>query len=66
MGPTSIQINIWAMPGGLFAVPLRTVRETGVIILPPKRNLAPRFNERIKGELEIGAYLDRLVAIPKI
>ena len=29
----------------------RTVREAGVTILPPKRNLAPRFNEWQKGEL---------------
>ena len=48
-GPTSLQINIWAMPGGLSAVPSRTVREAGVTILPPKRNLAPRFNEWLKG-----------------
>ena len=66
MAPTPIQISIWAMPGGLSAVPSRTVREAGVTILPPKRNLAPRFNEWIKGELEIGVYLDRLVAIPVI
>ena len=33
---------------------------------PPKRNLVPRFNEWLKGELEIGVYLDRLVAIPVI
>ena len=32
----------------------------------PKRNLAPRFNEWLKGESEIGVYLDRLVAIPDI
>ena len=31
--------------------PLETVRETGVTILPPKRNLAPRFKEWLKGEL---------------
>ena len=54
------------MPGGLFAGPARTVREAGVTILPPKRNLAPRFNEWLKGELEIGVYLDSLVAIPGI
>ena len=30
MGPTSIQINIWALPGGLSADPDRTVREAGV------------------------------------
>ena len=41
----------------------RTVREAGVAILPPKRNLAPRFNEWLKRESEIGVYLDRLVAI---
>ena len=64
MGPTSIQINIWAMPGRLSAGPAWTVREAGVTILPPKRNLAPRFNEWLNGELEIGEYLDRLVAIP--
>ena len=64
MGPTTIQINIWALPGGLSACPERTVREAGVTILPPKRNLAPRFNEWLNGELEIGEYLDRLVAIP--
>ena len=28
--PHPIQINIWAMPGGLSAVPSRTVREAGV------------------------------------
>ena len=66
MGPTPIQINIWAMPGGLSAVLSRNIREAGVTILPPKRNLAPRFNELLKGELEIGVYLDRLVAIPVI
>ena len=66
MGPTSIQINMWALPGGPSADPERTVREAGVIILPPKRNLAPRFNEWLKGELEISVYLDRLVAIPDI
>ena len=66
MGPTTIQINIWALPGGLSAGPERTVREAGVTILPPKRNLAPRFNEWLQGELEIGVYLDRLVAIPDI
>ena len=54
------------MPGGLSAVPSRTVREKGVTNLPPKRNLAPRFNEWLKGESEIGVYLDRLVAIPDI
>jgi hypothetical protein len=54
------------MPGGLSADPERTVREAGVTILPPKRNLAPRFNEWIKGELEIDVYLDRLVVIPDI
>ena len=32
MGPTSIQINIWAMPGGLSAGPERTVREAGVTV----------------------------------
>ena len=52
------------MPGGLSAGPERTFREAGVTILPPKRNLAPRFNEWLKGELEIGVYLDRLVVIP--
>ena len=51
------------MPGGLSADPAQTVREAGVTILPPKRNLAPRFNEWLKGELEISVYLDRLVAI---
>ena len=66
MGPTSIQINIWAIPGGPFAGPERTVREACVTILPPKRNLAPRFSEWLKGELEIGVYLDRLVVIPDI
>ena len=30
MDPTSIQINIWAMPGGLSAGPERTVRKVGV------------------------------------
>jgi len=30
MGPTSIQINIWALPGGPSADPERTVREAGV------------------------------------
>ena len=64
MGPTSIQISIWAMPGGLSAGPGRTVREAGVTILPLKRNLASRFNECQKGELEIGVYLDRFVLIP--
>ena len=54
------------MPGGLSADPEWTVREAGVTILPPKRNLAPRFNEWLKGELEISVYLDRLVAIPDI
>ena len=29
----------------------RTVRVAVVTILPPKRNLAPRFNESLKGEL---------------
>ena len=52
------------MPGGLSTGPARTVREAGVTILPPKRNLAPRFNEWLKGDSEIGVYLDRLVAIP--
>ena len=66
MGPTSIQINIWALPGGLSTGPEWTVREAGVTILPLKINLAPRFNEWLKGELEIGVYLDRLVAIPDI
>ena len=37
-----------------------------VIILPPKRNLVSRFNEWLKEKLEIGVYLDRLVAIPDI
>ena len=55
-----------AMPRGLSASLERTVRESGVTILPPKRNLAPRFNEWLKGELEISVYLDRLVAIPDI
>ena len=54
------------MPGGLSAIPSRTVGEAGVTILPPKRNLAPRFNEWLKGELKIGVYLDMLVAIPDI
>ena len=66
MGPTSIQINIWALPGGPSADPKRIVREAGVTILPANRNLAPRFNEWLKGELEIGVYLDRLVAITDI
>ena len=66
MGPTAIQINIWAMPRGLSASLGRTVREVGVTILPPKRNLAPRFNEWLKGALDIGVYLDRLVVIPDI
>ena len=66
MGPTTIQINIRALPAGLSAGPERTVREAGVTILPPKRNLAPRFNEQLKGELEIGVYLDKFVAIPDI
>ena len=52
------------MPGRPSADPERTVREACVTILPPKRNLAPRFNEWLKGELEIVVYLDRLVAIP--
>ena len=52
------------MPGRLSADPALTIREVGVTILPPKRNLALRFNEWLKGELEIGVYLDRLVAIP--
>ena len=34
-----------AMPRGLSASLERTVRESGVTILPPKRNLAPRFKE---------------------
>ena len=38
----------------------------GVTILPPKRNLVPRFNEWLKEKLEISVYLDRLVAIPDI
>ena len=54
------------MPGGLSASPERIVREAGVTILPPKRNLIPRFNEWLKGELGIGVYLDRLVAVPDI
>ena len=54
------------MPGGLSAGLVRTVREAGVTILTPKRNLAPRFNEWLKGELGIGVYLDRLVAVPDI
>ena len=66
MGPTTIQINIWALPGGPSADPSRTIRKAGVTILPPKRNLAPRFNKWLKEELEIGEYLDRLVAIPDI
>ena len=66
MGPTPIRINIWSMPGGLSADPEWTVREAGVTILPPKRKLAPRFNEWLKGELEIGVYFDRHVAIPDI
>ena len=40
-----------AMPRGLSAVTARTVRVAVVTILPPKRNLAPRFNESLKGEL---------------
>ena len=36
--------------GGPSAGPVRTVREAVVTILPPKRNLAPRFNKWIKGE----------------
>ena len=63
MGPTSIQINIWASPR---RTPGRTVREASVTILPLKRNLVPRFNEWLKGELEIGVYLVGLVAIPDI
>jgi len=39
------------MPRGLSASLERTVREVVVTILPPKRNLAPRFNELLKGEL---------------
>ena len=54
------------MPGGSSAYPERTVREADATILPPKRNLAPRFNEWLKGELGIGVYLDRLVAVPDI
>ena len=54
------------MPGRPSADLERTVREACVTILPPKRNLAPRFNEWLKGELEIGVYLDRLVAITDI
>ena len=46
--------------------PERTVCEAGVTILSPKRNLVPRFNEWLKGELKIGVYLDSLVAIPDI
>ena len=30
MGPTSVLINIWALPGGPSADPERTVREAGV------------------------------------
>ena len=37
--------------GGPSAGPVRTVREAVVTILPPKRNLAPRFKEWLKGEL---------------
>ena len=33
------------MPRGLSTGLERTVHESGVTILPPKRNLAPRFNE---------------------
>ena len=55
-----------AMPRGLSASLERTVRESGVTILPPKRNLAPRFNEWLKGALDIDVYLDMLVAIPDI
>ena len=36
MGSTSIQINIWALPGGPSANPARTVREAGVTLLPSK------------------------------
>jgi hypothetical protein len=34
MGPTTIQINIWVLPGGLSAGPKRTVREAGVTVTP--------------------------------
>ena len=55
-----------ATPRGLSAVTSRTVRVAVVTILPPKRNLAPRFNEWLKGDSEIGVYLDKFVAIPDI
>jgi len=41
-----------AMPRGLSAGLERTVRESGVTILPPKRNLATRFNEWQKGRFK--------------
>ena len=39
----------------------------GVTILPPKRNLVPRFNGGAKlRKMEIGDYLDMFVVIPDI
>ena len=39
----------------------------GVTILPPKRNLVPRFNGGAKlRKMEIGEYLDMFVVIPDI
>ena len=32
MGPTTIQINIWVLPGGLSVDPVRTVCEAGVTV----------------------------------
>ena len=38
----------------------------GVTVLPPKRNLVPRFNEGVKWRVKNWKYLDRFVAIPDI
>ena len=38
----------------------------GVTILPPKRNLVPRFDIVLNGKLELDEYLDRFVAVPDI
>ena len=39
----------------------------GVTILPPKRNLVPRFNGCAKlRKIELGEYLDMFVVIPDI
>ena len=39
----------------------------GVTILPPKRNLVPRFNGCAKlRKMELGEYLDTFVTIPDI